>query len=142
MRRKWSGRAAQYAALSRYAIAAILSLAAASAFAQVSIGEQQDAQVIESLRAAGSNMSKPHDIEFFLVFGDRSQASDAAAEMELLGYQIFAIDASPDRMQWQVHATRQMVPALEPMRATTRALEALAQKHGGDYDGWGTALVQ
>jgi regulator of RNase E activity RraB len=44
--------------------------------------------------------------------------------------------------QWQIHATREMVPQLDAMTATTRALEAVATKHGGDYDGWGTGVVK
>ena len=123
------------------ATAAILCLATSSAFAQTSIAEQQDAQVIESLRAAGSNLSKSHDIDFFLMFGAKSQAEGAAAEIELLGYRIAAIESSPDGTQWQVHATRQMVPALDAMSSITRDLEPLAQKHGGYYDGWGTTPV-
>ncbi|MGO4549563.1 ribonuclease E inhibitor RraB [Lysobacter sp. 2RAF19] len=124
------------------AFAAVLCLATSSAFAQTSIAEQQDARVIENLRAAGADLSKLHDIDFFLMFDTKSQAESAAAEIERLGYRIAEIESSPDGTQWQIHATRQMVPALDAMTAITRSFEALAQKHGGYYDGWGTSAVQ
>jgi regulator of RNase E activity RraB len=43
---------------------------------------------------------------------------------------------------WQLHATRRMVPQLDAMTATNRTLELLASKYGGDYDGWGTGVVE
>lgn len=66
----------------------------------------------------------------------------AAVELEKLGYTIASVESPPEQSQWQVHANREMVPKLEAMTAITRALEALAAKHGGNYDGWGTGVVQ
>lgn len=125
----------------RIIVAAVLCLASACAFAQSSTAEQEDAHAIETLRAAGADLSKPHDVDFFLLFKAQSQAEAAAAEIEKLGYRVAAIDSSPDGKEWQLHATRQMVPAVDAMISTTRALDALAKKHGGDYDGWGAVPV-
>ena len=35
-----------------------------------------------------------------------------------------------------------MAPQLEAMTSATRTLEALAVRYGGDYDGWGTGVVE
>lgn len=107
-----------------------------------SIAEQQDARVIENLVSAGSNVSKPHNIDFFMFVPIERKAKAAAADMEQLGYTITSIDRTSGQSQWQIHATREMVPQLDAMTATTRALEAVATKHGGDYDGWGTSVVE
>ncbi|MNM50150.1 RNase E inhibitor protein [compost metagenome] len=108
-----------------------------------SVAEQQDARVIENLVAAGSDTSKLHDIDFFMFLPSESQAELAAAEIEQLGYVVVSIDQPPaNQSQWQLHATRRMVPQLDAMTATTRTLEALASKCGGDYDGWGTGVVE
>ena len=112
------------------------------AVAQTSIAEQQDAQVIESLKQGGADLSKVHDIDFFLMFASESDASSAASELAQIGYDVVAIEVSPDRTQWQVHAKRKMIPALDAMVAITRSFEALAQSHGGYYDGWGTEAVK
>jgi regulator of RNase E activity RraB len=118
------------------------SVISASAVAQTSIAEQQDARVIDNLRQAGADLSRTHDIDFFLMFTRESSAYSAAAEIEKLGYNVIAIEALPGREQWQVHAKRMMVPKLDAMTAITRGLEALAQFHGGYYDGWGTVAVK
>ena len=120
----------------------LLFLLLASACSAQSIAEQQDARVIENLAAAGSDISKPHNIDFFMFFPSKSKAKAAATEIEQLGYTIASIDRPPGQSQWQIHATRVMAPQLEAMTATTRTLEAVAAKHGGDYDGWGTGVVE
>lgn len=125
--------------LSHAAIALLLFAGMCSA---QTIAEQQDARVIENLVAAGSDISKLHDIDFFMFLPSKSKARAAAAQIEQLGYVIASIERSPAKSQWEVHATRRMAPQLEAMTATTRALEAVASKHGGDYDGWGTAVVE
>jgi|SRR5690606_16823030 regulator of RNase E activity RraB len=107
-----------------------------------SIAEQQDARVIENLISAGSDISKPHNIDFFMFMPSKAKANSAAAEMEHLGYTIASVDRDSAQSQWQIHATRVMAPQLDAMTATTRTLESVAAKHGGDYDGWGTGVVE
>ncbi|NDK38456.1 ribonuclease E inhibitor RraB [Pseudoxanthomonas gei] len=121
----------------------VLLLLLSSVCAAQSAAEQADARVIANLVAAGSDTSKPHDIDFFIFFPSRSQARLAAADIEQLGYVVASIDEPPaNQSQWQLHATRRMAPQLEAMTSTTRTLEALALKYGGDYDGWGTGVVK
>ena len=127
--------------ISSLLLPALLCLASSPCAAQ-SVAEQQDAVVIENLRAAGSDISKPHSIDFFLYFSRKSQAKAASAEMETLGYTVIEVRKSPDGSQWTIHATRTLIPQLETMNSSTRSLEELASKHGGDYDGWGTSIVK
>lgn len=132
--------------MTRYSLlAAFIALCCAfgpSASAQTSIMEQQDARVIELLRNAGTNLSKPHDIDFFLTFHREADASTAAVELKAAEYNIERIARSPDGKQWEVHAKRKMVPELAAMQASTRRLQALAAAHNGEYDGWGTGAVK
>ncbi|MFC0682536.1 ribonuclease E inhibitor RraB [Lysobacter korlensis] len=120
---------------------AILLLLLALPCAAQSVVEQQDASVIENLRAAGSDLSKPHDVDFF-YFPGKAQAEAAAAELSAASYEVVAVESAPKSTLWQIHAKRSMALQLEAMNATTRALEALASRYGGDYDGWGTAVVE
>jgi regulator of RNase E activity RraB len=106
------------------------------------MAEQQDARVIENLLQAGSDLSKPHNIDFFFYFPNEAQANAAAAEIAKLGYKVVAVDNAQDKSQWQVYATRTMAPQLEAIIAITQALEELASRHGGNYDGWGTEVVR
>jgi len=124
---------------------AALVIALATQFtveAQTSIAEQQDARVIENLLHNGADVTKVHDIDFFLVFSVQSDALAIADKVQVLGYVVVGVNQTADRKQWEVHATRKMVPRLEAMQASTRVLQALAETRGGYYDGWGTVGVK
>jgi len=118
------------------------SFAAFTIEAQTSIAEQQDAQVIENLRQNGADVTKVHDIDFYLVFTRQSDATATAEKIRLLGYKVIDVNQTPATRQWEVHAKRKMVPELGAMQATTRALQALAAARGGYYDGWGTVGIK
>ncbi|HEX8603568.1 MAG TPA: ribonuclease E inhibitor RraB [Pseudoduganella sp.] len=124
---------------------AALVIALATPFiveAQTSIAEQQDARVIEDLLHNGADVTKVHSIDFFLVFSRQSDAMAIAEKVRVLGYGVVGVNQTATRKQWELHAKRKMVPKLEAMQASTRALQALAQTRGGYYDGWGTVGVK
>lgn len=120
----------------------IASLAPFAVEAQTSIAEQQDARVIENLRHNGADLTKVHDVDFFLVFGRQSDAISTADKIRVLGYEVVSVDKAATGKQWEVHAKRKMVPELKAMQASTRALQALAESHSGYYDGWGTVGIK
>ncbi|MCD9085477.1 ribonuclease E inhibitor RraB [Stenotrophomonas sp. SY1] len=107
-----------------------------------SIAEQQDARAIENLVAAGSDITKEHDIDFFMQLPDKARAESAAKDLQSLGYTVMSIDERRDPTDWEIHAVRRMAPLLKTMTATTRSLEAIAARYGGNYDGWGTSVVE
>lgn len=124
-------------------VALIIALFAMSTVqAQTSIAEQQDAQVIENLRQNGADVTKVHDIDFYLVFTTQSDATATAEKMRLLGYKVIGVHQTSTSKPWEVHAKRKMVPELAAMQATTRALQTLAEARGGGYDGWGTIGIK
>lgn len=116
--------------------------AASTVTAQTSIAEQQDDRVIEVLRQNGADVAKIHDIDFFLVFHAKTDAVVTAEKMRILGYEIAGIGQKPGMKEWEIHARRKMVPELQAMQATTRALQSLAESRDGYYDGWGTVGVK
>jgi regulator of RNase E activity RraB len=106
--------------------------------AQTSIAEQQDARVIENLRQNGADVTKVHDIDFYLIFTNQSDATASAEKLRLIGYQVGSVSQTTSAKQWEVHAKRKMIPELGAIQATTRSLQTLAGARGGYYDGWGT----
>lgn len=120
----------------------IASIAPFTVEAQTSVAEQQDARVIENLRHNGADVTKVHDIDFFLVFSSQSDAMATAEKIGVLGYDVVGVNQTATGKQWEVHAKRKMVPELEAMQASTRALQALAETRGGYYDGWGTVGIK
>lgn len=116
--------------------------AASTVTAQTSIAEQQDLRVIEVLRQNGADIAKVHDIDFFLVFHAKEDAIVIAEKMRVLGYEIAGVGQKPGMKEWEIQAKRKMVPELQAMQATTRALQSLAESRDGYYDGWGTVGVK
>jgi hypothetical protein len=47
-----------------------------------------DQIVLEQLRKAGSDLSKPHKIEFFLYFPTQSSASKASVKIKEMGFEV------------------------------------------------------
>jgi hypothetical protein len=100
-----------------------------------------DAQVIDQLRKAGSELSKPHPIEFFLYVPTREAAERLASKLITIKFET-KITASPQAAQWLVSATKSMVPDEAELMAIRKVFTALAAVENGEYDGWGTPVVK
>ena len=102
-----------------------------------STAHEQDARVIELLRRNGSDFSKRHLVDYFLVVPNEAGAKAVAAQLEQTGYSIREVGVQAKGRMWEVHAQRFQLIQLEAMQATTTTLTELAKKLGGYYDGWG-----
>ncbi len=95
-----------------------------------------DASVLESLRALGSDLKKPHQVDFYLSFDSEAAAKAASAQAVKDGYAEIELAPSLDGEQWQLQVQRTMVPEQTAINGVSRAFGALAQQHKGEYDGW------
>jgi hypothetical protein len=102
-----------------------------------------DQKVLDQLREAGSDLSKPHDLEFFLYFANQEAATIAADRIITSGAGGFAAEVkrSPQGDVWMCYVTRKMVPEGAKIALIGERFSALAQELGGEYDGWETSLV-
>ncbi len=117
-------------------VAAGLALSA-SAFAQDAAAlAQQDASIIDSLREISTDLSKPHQVDFYFTFKAEASAKAASQTMTQQGYTEVDLSPSPGDGLWQLQVQRTLVPELKGMNAASQALAAIARQHGGDYDGW------
>jgi Regulator of ribonuclease activity B len=103
-----------------------------------------DQKVLEQLREAGSDLSKPHDLEFFLYFANHEAATIAAERIITSGAGGFAAEVrqGPQGGAWMCYVTRKMVPEGAKIALIGERFSALAQELGGEYDGWETSLVK
>jgi hypothetical protein len=101
-----------------------------------------NAEVIKRLKAVGSDLSKEHQIEFFLYFPAEQAAQAAGAEMAAEGFQI-EVGLAPEgsRLEWHCLATKAIVPTTAQLDGISARLEMLAAKYAGEYDGWGAGVV-
>ena len=97
---------------------------------------QQDASIIESLSAISTDLTQPHQVDFYFTFKAEAPAKAASQAMAQQGYTEVDLSPSPGDGLWQLQVQRTLVPELKGMNAASQALAAIARQHGGDYDGW------
>lgn len=98
-----------------------------------------DQLVLAQLRKSGSNLSKPHNIEFFLYFPTQSLAEKAGLNVRDAGFEVEVRKAGTGD-SWLCFATKTMVPALPDLQRIRQNFTALAASVNGEYDGWGTQI--
>jgi len=102
-----------------------------------------DAGVIAQLRKLGSDLSKPHPVEFFLYFPTEVGANRVADKLATQGFtSTVKPAASGSSLPWHTFATLQIVPTIGAMAKLRAELSELSASEGGEYDGWGTPLVK
>jgi len=100
-----------------------------------------DQLVLVQLRKSGSNLSKPHNIEFFLYFPTQSVAENASLKIRDAGFEVEVRRAARGD-SWLCFATKTMIPALTDLQRIRQNFVALVDSMNGEYDGWGTQVVQ
>lgn len=101
-----------------------------------------DAKVVEQLRQAGSDLSKPHVVEFFMYFPAEAGALNVARKVGEAGFTAEVKPAASGNLPWLTFATRSMVVTVEEMERLRSTLTELCEAEHGEYDGWGTPVVK
>ncbi|MEI9959779.1 MAG: ribonuclease E inhibitor RraB [Limisphaerales bacterium] len=70
-----------------------------------------DESVLIQLKKAGSDLSKPHKIEFFLYFPTQTAAEQAAPQVRERGFEVEVRQAAKGT-DWLCFATKTMIPKL------------------------------
>lgn len=102
--------------------------------------QDPDAQVLVQLKKAGSDLSKPHPIEFFLYAPSKEAADRLASKVRVLHFDA-KVEPAAQGSQWLVLATKSMVPTQADLVSIREQFTALATAEKGEYDGWGTPVV-
>ncbi len=102
----------------------------------------EDARVIEQLRRAGSNLSKPHAVDFYIYLPHREAAESVASQLNKQGYYVAVRPASKGKMPWLALATRSMLVTVGSIGQSASLIRQVIAPHKGEYDGWETAVVR
>lgn len=125
-----------------YAIVLIIVAVAVFLFARrAAPGKVSDAQVIEQLTEGGSNLTRPHNIEFRFYFPSRELAERVTGTLRADGFQV-SVEEVAQGNQYIVRATRAMVPLLSELQSLRSRFDELATREGGIYDGWSAGVVK
>jgi regulator of ribonuclease activity B len=97
--------------------------------------DDADRATLAALAQAGSKLAEPHQVRHFLYFGTKRGAKKAAREIARSGY---SSEVSPGASteDWLLLATHTLTPSVEAIRSTREFLEGVADRFGGEYDGW------
>ncbi len=101
--------------------------------------EDPDGATLDELARAGSDLTREHLIEFYLLFPREETARTVAVILQGEGFDT-RISQNEKEKDWTLLATRRMRPELAPLRAVRDRLTALVAERGGTYDGWGTEV--
>jgi hypothetical protein len=106
-------------------------------------GAQQspDAQAMDQLRVAGSNLRRPHNIEFFLYVPSQLAAVRVAEKVRALEFTI-RIEHAATGSDWLVVATKKMIPTEAKLTELRKLFNEIVAAEQGEYDGWGVPLVK
>src|SRR5262245_18281730 len=108
---------------------------------QQGIPDDPDGRVLQQLVTAGSDLSKPHKVDFLLYLPDEDRATKTCDVLKKEDY-TGKVQRGAQGPQWQCLATNSLVPSHAEIVAIGRHMEDLAKLHGGSYDGWGTLAVR
>jgi len=98
-----------------------------------------DARLVKDLRAQGGNPFTDYEVDFFFNLPDEATAEVLRTSLSTEG---FAVDVramgGEGASGYSVHALKRMRVSVPDMQAYSQRFRALAQLHGGHYDGWTT----
>jgi regulator of ribonuclease activity B len=100
-----------------------------------------DERTLQELAKAGGNLAMPTEIVNYLYVPDETGAHAAGAELQQAGYQVEVRPAATGK-QWLTMATIVMVPSTSNIALLRDRFESLAERLGGDYDGWEAAVTR
>lgn len=103
---------------------------------------EDDAAQLAALAARGADLEAPRESEFFLSFMAQARADAAVAELRAERIRHELVAPSHDIPEWMVfvRSTAALVPDL--LRERVDLCERLADKHGGEYEGWAGLLAE
>jgi len=110
---------------------------------------EKDLAVLVRLKELGSDLSKQHEVDFFLYFPSEEMAKSASREIEKEGYSVRVNVVKPpwwrrlfSRAIWCCCASKNIVPEQETILETSAWFNGIAQRFCGEYDGWGSEVTE
>ncbi|OWQ45505.1 hypothetical protein CDL60_19925 [Roseateles noduli] len=101
----------------------------------------QNRRVCEQLEENGDALTVPREIDHWAYFSDAASAAAFIDEIRPLGFQLKeAPRLDEERDAISVNVSRVDVPSMQAIDEVTHPLFEAAQRHGGEYDGWGCSV--
>lgn len=95
-------------------------------------------EALDDMRRNGSNLSAPRQVEFFSYFADELSATRAAQEMASRRYPTTVYRVEEGDPSFTCISRRRMVLSEGSLGLAMQELEEIAERFGGELDGWET----
>ncbi|MDX2109037.1 MAG: ribonuclease E inhibitor RraB [Verrucomicrobiota bacterium] len=112
---------------------------------ELAVRLKKDREVLKALANAGSDLSKPHEIEFHFVGYDEAKISAVSTEGKQMGYRVSKIDSLTDKKgqkYWYFDLIQSVVPSEKNVFSHSAVMTALGKKYDVEFDGWGCLIVE
>lgn len=97
---------------------------------------EENAAILRDMEADGSDLGPSRLIDFSHVFPDQTSADAFAQAAKREGFATL-VEKVEREDQWDVTASKDMIPNCKNITDTEERLHALAQTYQGRADGWG-----
>jgi len=101
-----------------------------------------DIEALQGLKKAGSDLTKPHDAEFFLHFPSEATAQEATGKVKAMGFETVEVRTGEKPGEWIVYARKSMKLDPEGLKRMRYHFGRVAKAGGGRYGGWEAAIVK
>ena len=103
-----------------------------------------DFRVVRQLQEAGDELDKPRPVDHTIHFNDAASADAFIEDAKQIGFTVSQRhhDENRDELAHMVELQREDPVAVDHIHAVVMDLVELAEKHEGDYDGWGCPVAQ
>jgi regulator of RNase E activity RraB len=100
--------------------------------------EDANGIVLRRIAAQGKDLTKARNIDFTVIFVQRSSAEQFAELFRELGYEVSVEETEPERdFPWNVIVVKHMVPTYDGITDFENELQSVADRWEGHNDGWG-----
>lgn len=127
----------------------IISVIAALGFGVTQASEfppnvEMNQKTIQALKDAGSDIEKPHPLEHHFYCYTPEALKVLMSKGESLGYRIANVGDNEHEgtHYWYGDLIKETVLDIEVINNENSLMLRLASEFGGDYDGWGTPIVE
>lgn len=100
----------------------------------------QNRKIYAALEKEGDDLTTPREIDHWIYFDHWAARNRFIEDCRKLGFEPRPSDPKDSAGTFKVQIFRADVPTANTLDPVIRQLMALAQSHGGNYDGWETSL--
>ena len=96
-------------------------------------------RLIKLLKERGSDLEKPHAVEFYVYLPTRALADKLSKKIQKEDFQVHVL-SDPSGARWLCLPIKNIVPNAKALTSIQKHFNDLAQPFGGKCDGWGTQV--